>query len=336
MKELVSIIILNYNRNNDNSITIECLKSLENQIYSNFEIILVDNGSDHKYFLELKKDITQFKKSLSIHLIRIERNLFFVSANNKAIKKANGEIICLLNNDTEVMPDFLEKMLHFLKNHPEAGLICPKIKVYKNKAYLWYAGAEVNFKERKLIHIRGQWEIDPQNIKYCEVKKTDFAAGTAVFLKKEIIKKIGLMDEVFLFYNEDPDWNIRAQKAGYESFYVPSTIVYHKVMKRMAKKRVLLNNYFYTRNSQILVWKHAKLIEFLIFYRKFITENIKEILTALDTAKDIKGKPTVIVAHTMKGKGVSFMEGAVGFHGKAPDDEECKQALDELGGETNA
>ena len=87
------------------------------------------------------------------------------------------------------------------------------------------------------------------------------------------------MDEVFLFYNEDPDWNIRAQKAGYESYYVPSTIVYHKVLKRMDKKRVLLNNYFYTRNSQILVWKHAKLIEFLIFYRKFITENIKEILT---------------------------------------------------------
>ena len=180
MKELVSIIILNYNRNNDNSITIECLKSLENQIYSKFEIILVDNGSDHKYFLELKKDITQFHKSLNIRLIRMERNLFFVSANNKAIKKAKGEIICLLNKDTEVMPDFLEKMVHFLKNHPKAGLICPKIKVYKNKAYIWFAGADLNLKDRKLIHIKGQWEFDPQDNKYCEEKKTDLAAGTAV------------------------------------------------------------------------------------------------------------------------------------------------------------
>jgi transketolase len=63
--------------------------------------------------------------------------------------------------------------------------------------------------------------------------------------------------------------------------------------------------------------------------------NIKEILSALDTAKEVKGKPTVIVAHTVKGKGVSFMEGAVGFHGKAPDDDQCKQALDELGCDTN-
>ncbi|UCG70229.1 MAG: transketolase [Thermoplasmata archaeon] len=60
--------------------------------------------------------------------------------------------------------------------------------------------------------------------------------------------------------------------------------------------------------------------------------NFKEILTALDQAKEIKGKPTLVIAHTIKGKGVSFMEGAVGFHGKAPDEEQYKQALKELGG----
>lgn len=61
--------------------------------------------------------------------------------------------------------------------------------------------------------------------------------------------------------------------------------------------------------------------------------NFKEILSALDTAKEVKGKPTIIVAHTVKGKGVSFMEGAVGFHGKAPDKEQYKQAMKELEGE---
>jgi transketolase len=60
--------------------------------------------------------------------------------------------------------------------------------------------------------------------------------------------------------------------------------------------------------------------------------NFKEILNALDTAKEVKGKPTLIVAHTVKGKGVSFMEGAVGFHGKAPDEEQYKQAMKELEG----
>jgi transketolase len=60
--------------------------------------------------------------------------------------------------------------------------------------------------------------------------------------------------------------------------------------------------------------------------------NFKEILTALDEAKNVKGKPTIIIAHTVKGKGVSFMEGAVGFHGKAPEKEQFKLAEKELEG----
>jgi transketolase len=59
--------------------------------------------------------------------------------------------------------------------------------------------------------------------------------------------------------------------------------------------------------------------------------DFRDILSALDQAREIKGKPTVIIAHTVKGKGVSFMEGAVGFHGKAPNKEQYDQAMKELG-----
>ena len=58
--------------------------------------------------------------------------------------------------------------------------------------------------------------------------------------------------------------------------------------------------------------------------------NIQEILDAIDKAKSIKGKPTIIIAHTVKGKGVSFMEGSLAFHGKAPSKEQCEKALYEL------
>ena len=61
--------------------------------------------------------------------------------------------------------------------------------------------------------------------------------------------------------------------------------------------------------------------------------DFKEILKAFEDAKEVKGKPTVIIAHTVKGKGVSFMEGAVGFHGKAPNKEQHDQAMKELGGD---
>jgi transketolase len=58
--------------------------------------------------------------------------------------------------------------------------------------------------------------------------------------------------------------------------------------------------------------------------------NIKEILSAYQEAKTVKGKPTIIIAHTIKGKGVSFMENVVDFHGRAPTEEEAKKALKEL------
>jgi len=60
--------------------------------------------------------------------------------------------------------------------------------------------------------------------------------------------------------------------------------------------------------------------------------DIKEIINSITMAKEVKGKPTVVIAHTVKGKGVSFMEGSVAFHGKAPNEEQYKQAMKELEG----
>ncbi len=278
MKKSVSIIILNYNRNQD---TLECLKSLKNQTYKNFEILLVDNGSEYNSFFELKRELKEFKEDLDIILIRIEVNVFFTSGNNKALKIANGEYICLLNNDTIVSPDFIEKMVYFLEENSDAGMISPKIKVFKNKNYLWYAGAYLNLKKSGVSKLRGRWQFDPHNQKYNEVSLTDYAAGTALFLKKEVIDKIGLLDEIFFMYHEETDWNLRAKEKGYKIYYVPTTIVYHKVTPSISKKALLLRQFFFNRNTQILVWKHAKIKDLLIFYLRFSLKNLKTILVAV-------------------------------------------------------
>ena len=272
MKKSVSIIILNYNRNQD---TIDCLKSLKNQTYKNFEILLVDNGSEYNSFLELKRDLKQFKEDLEIDLIRIKVNIYFTGGNNRALKIVNGEYICLLNNDTIVSPDFIEKMVDFLEKNSDAGMISPKIKVYKNKNYLWYAGAYINLRKANVSGVRGSWEFDPQNQKYNEVILTDYAAGTALFLKKEVIDKIGLLDEIFFMYFEETDWNLRAKKKGYKIYYVPTTTIYHNVSPNINKKAFLLKQFFFKRNSQILVWKHAKFIDLLIFYLGYSLKNLK-------------------------------------------------------------
>ncbi len=266
MEKLVSIIILNYNNYKN---TIECLKSLIHQKYKNFEVILVDNGSKLRYYLDLEKDIVQFEVNLKLKLIRNEKNIFFVSGSNKAIKIAKGEYLCLLNYDVIVNPDFIEKMVTFLEAHPEAGMITPKIRVYKDKDILWNSGAFLNFRSAIVIGNRGYLEYDPLDKKYNDIETIGFAPGTAVFINKKVIEDIGLMDEIFLMYHEDPDWNLRAQKKGYKSYYVPTTTVYHNIPRLISEERMIFNHHFFTRNSQILVWKHAKFIDILIFYYIF-------------------------------------------------------------------
>ncbi len=281
-KKLVSIIILNYNKH---QYTIDCLRSLTNQTYKKFEVILVDNGSEYSLFLKLKKELKHFKNLIEIILIKLNKNLFFTGGNNKAIKFANGEHICLLNNDTVVEPNFIENMVNFLETNSNVGMISPKIKGYKNKNFLWNTGAEINFRSPNISRIRGLWEYDPTDQKYNEILLIDYAVGTALFVKKEVIDQIGLLDEIFFMYFEEVEWNFRAKKCGYTNYYVPTTIVYHKISRFINKKASILKQFFLNRNKQIFIWKHAKLSDILIFYLKFSVRNLRIMLVLLMNRK---------------------------------------------------
>ncbi|MGM0469193.1 MAG: glycosyltransferase, partial [Promethearchaeati archaeon] len=167
-------------------------------------------------------------QKLTIRLIRINRNLYFGPGCNKGIKNARGDYICLLNYDTIVSSNFIEEMVKFLDNNPDAGMITPKIKINNDRRFIWNAGGFLNFRSPIVVLNRGLLEYDPLDKKYNETEKIDFAPGTALFVRKEVIEKIGLIDEIYLMYHEDPDWNLRAQKEGFVSYYVPKTIVFHR------------------------------------------------------------------------------------------------------------
>jgi len=265
MEKLVTIIIINYN---SYKYTIECLESLKSQNYKNFDVILVDNGSNYDIFQELKEKLEQFKNYLKINLIRSKKNLYFGAGNNKAIKMAKGEYVCLLNNDTEVMPNFIKEMVNFLEKNPQVGMIAPKIKLFPKKELIWTTGGQVDFNTGDVVTNRGYLKSDPENKMYNKIEPIDFAPGTALFIRKMYLEEIGLIDEIYFMYWEDPDWNFRAKKLGYESYYVPTTIVYHKIpiLRSAYDKRQIFNDFFFKRNKQIFVWKFASLKEVAKFY----------------------------------------------------------------------
>ena len=118
---LVSIITVNYNQA---KVTLEWLHSIRKISYPNYEIIIVDNASADN---SLDKDLTRQEDVL---FIRSATNKGFAGGNNLGIERAKGELILLLNNDTEVEPNFLQPLVNCICSNSKVGIVSPKIKYF--------------------------------------------------------------------------------------------------------------------------------------------------------------------------------------------------------------
>lgn len=266
MEKLVSILLVNFNNNH---FTIDCLRSLMKLNYQNFEVIVTDNGSTQSNYLKLKKEINFFFSKLNIKLIRSNIKLYFAGGINKAIKESNGEYICLLNNDTEVKPNFLDNIIKYMEKNEDIGMLCPKIVYFTKPNYLWYAGAYLNPRSIYFSYHIGMGQKD--NEQYDQIKETSYVAGTALFTRRDVIEKIGLLDEIFFMYAEEVDWNYRAKQIGYKLIYFPETVVYHKVNpitkeNRLGYRENPFQVYLYTRNKIIFTFKNYSLLDIILFF----------------------------------------------------------------------
>jgi hypothetical protein len=273
-KKLVTIIIINYN---NYTLTINCVDSLKKQSYRCFKLIIVDNSLNKNKLQKFQIEIEKYRKFFDIDIIINKQNLYFAAGCNKALKNAKTQYICLLNNDTIVESKFIEKNIKFMETHPDAGMITPKIKVLSKKEHIWNAGSIINNKSFFVVKHRGLMEYDPLNQKYNSPEIIEFAPATAMFIRKSLLDIVGLMDEIYFMYFEDLDWNIRAHKLYFKSYYLPSTIVYHDISEKIN----LFLWYFLIRNSQIFIWKHAKKTNLILFYFDFARIQIKSILYEL-------------------------------------------------------
>ena len=220
----VYIIVLNYNRKDD---TLDCLESLYRMKYPNFEVVMVDNGSNDGTALAVMEAYPH------AHVIENRRNLMFSGGNNVGIRAALAEgadYVLLLNNDTVVAPDMLSKMVDAMRAHPEAGMAGPKIYYYPPKdggtELIWYAGGIVKLWQGLTAH-RGIRERDTGQ--YKEVEYTEYITGCALLATRECLEKVGLLDPLYYIYAEDADLTMRARLAGYKLLFVPDAKMWHKV-----------------------------------------------------------------------------------------------------------
>lgn len=208
----IAIIIVNWKQY---QLTKLCLYSLQKIKYDNYQIILIDNESNPK---ELKKIKNQFDKIITFPN---QKNLGFTGANNIGIEyaiKNDFEYVMLINNDTEVEKNFINPLIELLEKNQNFGAAQPLILNYYNRNKVWSAGGFLNKFFGYTYVIKS-----PEGIK----KNIDWITGCCFFLRTDVIKKIGLLDENFFAYYEDVDWSIRIKNAGYDLAFVKSSVVYH-------------------------------------------------------------------------------------------------------------
>ena len=271
----ISIITVNYNGLLETCELIESLKKHPQKC--SYEFIVVDNGS-----LQNEAEVLQ-KRYPNIRTIRSEKNLGFSGGNNLGIQVAVGKYLFLLNNDTIISDDSLVHLYETLDQSPRIAAVSPKIKFATSPRNIQFAGFTTLSKYTLRNHAIGFNETD--HGQYNIPQPTNFLHGAAMMIKREVIKDIGLMPEIYFLYYEEMDWCSSMIRHGYQLWYNPYCTIYHKESCSTGKSSSL-KTYYLTRNRLLYTWRNRKGASLIIalLYQLFIA-NSKNIIVTLFRAK---------------------------------------------------
>ncbi len=273
MMKKAAIITVNYNGEQD---VFDCLQSLYKLSLRDISltIYVIDNHSKKENTYHLEETLKTFTdpKQIKTVLLKNAENLGFSGGNNVGIREAvsaGNEYSILLNNDTYVAKDLVEKLILAADAHGDAGIIAPKIYFAPGYEYhkdrysekekgkvIWYAGGIMDWKNLIGSH-RGVDEVD--HGQFDDEELTHSATGCCMLIKREVIKKIGLLDEKYFMYFEDNDFSMRAKKAGFAILYTPKPVVWHKNASSSGGSGSQLQEYYLTRNRLLFGINYAPL-----------------------------------------------------------------------------
>lgn len=238
---LTCIIILNWNGLGD---TRKCLDYLLRVVNVNFKIMVIDNGSRNNEAAILKKEYGN-----KIEVFPLKENLGFsggVNYGTEQAKKYNPTYFLLLNNDVEVDKNFLKFLLETASKNKKIGIVGSCVFDYTQRNKILYSGGEMNWFLAKPFH-----KTDLHN----NIRKEKFVTGCSMLIKKEVVDKVGLLDDNFFAYFEDTAFCFRARESGFECVSDPRSKVYHKESSSTGKEGVL-HTYLMSRNRILFVNKY--------------------------------------------------------------------------------
>ncbi len=297
----VAIILLNWNGWKD---TIECLESLYQINYPNYDVIVIDNDSKDdsieklkkycegkikvkseffqydksnkpiKLFefneneLKIEKEISNLPSNKKIILIKNSSNHGFAGGNNVGIEYAinflKSNYVLLLNNDTVVDPNFLIELINVAESDEKIGFVGAKTYFYDDKDIIQATGGG-KIDFKEIITIEpGLNQIDDG--KYDENFELDYITGSCILCKGKVIDKVGMLNKNYFMYWEDVDWCFRGKIFGYKSVYAFKSKIWHKVSVSSTN---YLKVYYCTRNRIYFMEQNIDQFNYLKFLSHF-------------------------------------------------------------------
>jgi GT2 family glycosyltransferase len=232
---LVSIIIVNYNSQDDLS---RCLDSLTSTAET--EVIVVDNASTDGSadYIELEYP--------DVHIVRSENNLGFGDGNNLGARIAHGRYLAFLNPDTLVEGGWLEALIQELENHPDAGMVTSQILQMDQPDRISACGNDIHISGLTLGRGMGQ-----KRDSYKQVEEVTAISGASFCIRGDIFTQIGGFDQDFFLYMEDTDLSLRMRLFGRKCLYIPQSVVYHDYKLNISPRKT----FYQERNRYLMLIK---------------------------------------------------------------------------------
>ena len=246
-----TVIIPNYN---GKEYLRQCLFSLSMCRPADFHILVVDNGSTDGSVEVLKEEFPQ------VEAVFLTENTGFAPAVNRGLERTKTPYGLLLNNDTTVEPDFVQKMEEAMEIHKDAFSVSAKMLMMQDKSLI--DGAGDLYCALGWAFALGKGKKADEN--YTKPSRIFSSCGGAVIYRMELFKEVGLFDENHFAYLEDVDVGYRARIAGYSNWYEPSAVVYHAGSGFSGSRYNEFKVNLSSRNSIYLVLKNMPLLQLII------------------------------------------------------------------------
>jgi GT2 family glycosyltransferase len=254
----VSVIVVNYN---GRSYLDGCLGSVLATGGAEVELIVVDNNST-----DGSADYVA-QRYPEVQLLRRTVNDGYGAGNNWGAMAARGEYLLILNPDTVVTSGWWEILITALKQHPQAGMVTPKILMLNDPEQINTAGNDVHLTGLTMCRNAGQ-PADGMT----ETAVVSAVSGAAFAIRRDLFLEIGGFDAAYFLYMEDTDLSLRVQLSGYCCLLIPEAVVYHDYSLRFGPQKT----YFQERNRYLLLlkiwrWRTLMLLLPALFLAELIT-----------------------------------------------------------------